>query len=296
MASPELQTIIDQLRAENPLAASSVAEQRAKMEAFATLFPVPDDVRCEPTTIGPIPAEWMRPAGGARDGAILYLHGGGYSIGSINTHRALIASIAREARLQALAIDYRLAPESPFPAAVEDATAAYRWLIAQNIDAKRVVIAGDSAGGGLTIATLVNLRDQKIPLPAAGVCLSPWVDLEGIGESMTSRAARDPMLDKENVLRFASDYLGNADSRSPLAAPLYADLSGLPPLFIQVGEAETLYDDATRLSERAQKSGVDVTVDAWPDMIHVWQIFAPMLPEGREAIEAIGKFIRSRVG
>jgi monoterpene epsilon-lactone hydrolase len=296
MASPELQTIIDQLRAESLLDASSVAEQRTRMEAFATLFPVPDDVRCEPITIGSTPAEWIRPPGGARDGAILYLHGGGYAIGSINTHRALIASIAREARLQALAIDYRLAPECPFPAAVEDATAAYRWLIAQNIDAKRVVIAGDSAGGGLTMATLVNLRDQKIALPAAGVCLSPWVDLEGIGGSMMSRAARDPMIDKEKILRFASDYLGSADSRSPLAAPLYADLSGLPPLFIQVGEAETLYDDAVRLSERAQKSGVDVTLDAWPDMIHVWQIFAPMLPEGRQAIEAIGSFIRSRVG
>jgi acetyl esterase/lipase len=266
------------------------------LEAFATAFPVPADVRCEPIRIGSIPAEWLRPDGSSRDGAILYLHGGGYSIGSIKTHRALIASIARESGLQALAIDYRLAPECPFPAAVEDATSAYRWLLDQGIAPQRLAIAGDSAGGGLTVATLVALRDEKMRLPAAAACLSPWVDLEGIGTSMTERAARDPIIQKEGLLRFAAAYLGSTHCRTALAAPLYADLSGLPPLLIQVGEAETLYDDAIRLAERAQKAGVDVTLAPWPEMIHVWQVFAPMLPEGRQAIEEIGKFIRARAG
>ena len=294
MASGDLQAIIDQLRSRNPVEIGSVAEQRAELDMLGAQLPVPDDVRREPTNVGTMTAEWLRPAS-AREGAILYLHGGGYSIGSLTSHRAMIGAIARESGLPALAIEYRLAPEFPFPAAVEDAIAAYRWLLDGGVAPARIVIGGDSAGGGLTVATLVDIRDQKLPLPAAAVCLSPWVDLEGIGESMTTRAARDPIIQRAIVLRFAADYLGKTDPRSPLAAPLYADLSGLPPLLIQVGEAETLYDDAVRLAARTQKSGVDVTLDPWPDMIHVWQLFAPMLPEGREAIAQIGQFIRARV-
>jgi phosphinothricin tripeptide acetyl hydrolase len=297
MASPELQTILDQLRSqESLLDAATVAEQRAAIEGFAAAFPLPADVRCERTKVGDIPAEWIRPNGSARDGAILYLHGGGYSIGSIDSHRTMIASIARATGVQALAIDYRLAPECPFPAAVEDATSAYRWILEQGIAPHRLAIAGDSAGGGLTVATLVALRDDKVRLPAAAVCVSPWVDLEGIGTSMTERAERDPIINKKGLLRFAAAYLGTTHCRTPLAAPLYADLSGLPPMLIQVGEAEALYDDAIRLAERAQKAGVDVTLASWPEMFHVWHFFAPMLAEGRKAIEEIGTFIRSRVG
>jgi acetyl esterase/lipase len=295
MASPELQTIVDQLRSMRTATPLPLAERRARIETLTTAFPVPEDVRCEATTIGSIPAEWIRPAGVATDAAILYLHGGGYVIGSINSHRAMIASIARAGGVQALAIDYRLAPECPFPAAVEDATAAYRWLLERGLAPRRIVVAGDSAGGGLTVATLVALRDQKVALPAAGVCLSPWVDLEATGESVTARADRDPMLGKIDLLQYASEYLGDTHARTPLASPLYADLSGLPPLLVQVGEAETLYDDATRLVERAHKSGVDATLDAWPEMIHVWQAFGSMLPEAQQAVEQIGAYIRSRV-
>jgi acetyl esterase/lipase len=191
-------------------------------------------------------------------------------------------------------IGYRLAPEHPHPAAVEDATAAYRWLLAQGLSPKRVAIAGDSAGGGLTIATLVALRDAGEKLPAAGVCLSPWVDLEGIGDSMTTKAELDPMVKKDGLVQLATLYLGGKHPRTPLAAPLYADLSGLPPLLILVGTWETLLDDASRIAERARKAGVAVTYEPAEGMIHVWQLFASMLDEGQQSIERIGEYVRSK--
>jgi acetyl esterase/lipase len=177
---------------------------------------------------------------------------------------------------------------------VDDAVSAYRWLLQQGISPKRITLAGDSAGGGLVVATLVALRDKREQLPAAGVCLSPWIDLECLGDSMTSKAAVDPMVQKEGALQLAALYLGGKSPRTPLAAPLYADLSGLPPLLIQVGTAETLLDDASRLAERARKAGVDVTYDPWEGMIHVWQLFAPMLDEGKQAIDKFGAFIEKK--
>jgi acetyl esterase/lipase len=215
----------------------------------------------------------------------------GYVIGSINTHRDLASRLSLAAAARVLLIDYRLAPEHPFPAAVDDATAAYRWLLSSGADPSHMVIAGDSAGGGLTVATLVALRDAGTPLPAAGVCLSPWVDLECSGESMTTKAAADPMVRRDGLMKMAEWYLAGQPPRTPLAAPLYADLSGLPPLLIQVGTAEVLLDDSTRLAERARKAGVTVTLEPWEDMIHVWQAFAALLPEGRQAIDRIGEFI-----
>ncbi len=211
-----------------------------------------------------MPGEWIAaPNAGAERPRIYYLHGGGYVIGSINTHRALIARLSAASGARAFAINYRLAPEHPFPAAVEDAVSAYRWLLEQGVDPATIVIAGDSAGGGLTVATLVALRDAGVPLPAAAVCLSPWTDMEGIGESAKTRKAADPMIDPEGGLAQAQLYLGGADPRTPLAAPLYADLRGLPPMLIHVGDAEVLLDDSTRLAERAKAAGVDVTLEVW---------------------------------
>lgn len=295
MASDELSMIISMLKARPFNAEPSVEEMRAGIDALAGTFPPPADVALEPISAAGVPAEWVTAPGARHDAAILYLHGGGYVIGSIKSHRELASRLSRACGLRVLLIDYRLAPQHPHPAAVEDATAAYRWLLRTGLAASRIAIAGDSAGGGLTVATLVALRDAGLPAPAAGICLSPWVDLEGIGESMTTKAAVDPMVQRDGLTKMAAMYLGGQNARTPLAAPLYANLSGLPPLLIQVGTAETLLDDSTRLAERARKAGVDVTLEPWEDMIHVWQVFAAMLPEGREAIERIGAFVQRQI-
>jgi epsilon-lactone hydrolase len=291
--SQQLETVIQMVKALVAKEASSVAEMRANFAEAMSAFQAAPDVTSTQVDAGGVSAEWIIPPGAEETRVVLYLHGGGYVVGSINTHRDLMARIARAAGARALGIDYRLAPEHPFPAAVEDATAAYRWLVSHGTAPARIAIAGDSAGGGLTLDTLIALRDAGEPLPAAAACLSPWVDLQGIGASMTSKAAVDPFVQKEMIQFMAQQYLGDRDPRTPLAAPLYADLQGLPPLLIQVGTAEVLLDDATRIAERARAAGVEVSLEVWDDMIHVWQLFAPILPEGQQAIEHISAFIRA---
>jgi acetyl esterase/lipase len=227
---------------------------------------------------------------------LLYVHGGGYVIGSPTEYRDMVPRIARASQARAIAVDYRLAPEHPHPAAVEDAVSVYRGLLNQGVQPDQIVVAGDSAGGGLTLATCIAARDRGLPLPAAGVCISPWVDLEGIGASMLANHDRDPLVKKELVLGMAQAYLGGQNPRTPLAAPLYADLRGLPPLLIQVGTSETLLDDARRLAERAKAAGVDTTLEEWPDMIHVWHLFGSFLREAQEASDRIGEFVKERTG
>jgi len=296
MPSEQLRAVIEMWRSGPDPAGLSFDERRANWEEMATLSPVPPDVRCEPVDAGGVSAEWIIAPGAATDRVVLYLHGGGYVLGSISTHREVISRLSRAAGARALAIGYRLAPEHPFPAAVEDSTAAYRWVLESGVHPSRIVIAGESAGGGLTVATLVALRDAGDPLPAAGVCLSPWVDMECIGESMTTKAEVDPVVEREDVLKLAKAYLGETEPRTPLAAPLYADLRGLPPLLIQVGTAEVLLDDSTRLAGRAKSAGVEVLFEPWDDMIHMWHMFAAMLPEGQQAIDRIGEFVREHTG
>jgi acetyl esterase/lipase len=296
MASPELKVIIDLIKSRPPLDGLSVEDQRQGVEERSGLLPLPAGVSCKPTSAGGVPAEWVTATEASQDAVVLYLHGGGYVICSLNTHRDLVARIALASGARVLNLDYRLAPEHPFPAAVEDATAAYRWLLAQNVDPARIVIAGDSAGGGLTIAALVALRDVGDPLPAAAVCISPWTDLALTGESLISKADVDPMVTESGARGWAAHYLAEADPRDPLASPLYADLSGLPPLLILVGTAEVLLDDATRLAGRAEAAGVDTTLEVWDDMIHIWPVLAAMLPEGQAAVERIGEFIKEQIG
>jgi acetyl esterase/lipase len=243
-----------------------------------------------------VAAEWLEGPGARADRAILYLHGGGYVLGGVNSHRDLIARLSAAAGARALGIDYRLAPEHPFPAAVEDAVGAYRFLLDEGVTPQHIAIAGDSAGGGLTAATLLAIRDRGLPLPAAAALLSPWVDLEGTGESMNGGISDDPMVSKALVALMAPAYLNGASARDPLASPLHANLRGLPPLLIQVGRRELLLDDSTRLALAAQRAGVRVTLQVWPGMIHVWQIFASELEEGREAIARIGEFLREHIG
>jgi len=290
MASPQLQIAIDAMKALQSKVGATVPEMRAAMEELAA--PVQPDVKCERLSAGGVDAEWITAPGAAADRAVLYLHGGGYVMGSINTHRDMIGRLSRAAQARVLALNYRLAPEHPFPAAVEDAVAGYRFLLDGGLEPARMAMAGDSAGGGLTLATLVAARDAGVRLPAAAVCLSPWVDFEGLGESMKTRAHVDPIASAEGTRLLAQAYLAGKDLRTPLAAPLYADLKGLPPLLIQVGDHETLLDDSNRVAARARAAGVKVTLEVWPEMIHVWQLFASFLPEAQEAIEVIGKFIR----
>jgi len=296
MPSEEFGTLLEMLKVQLPDESPPIEEARSFFEETAAMFPVADDIRCEPVQVNGLPAEWIAAPNASKERVLLYLHGGGYAIGSINTHRDLASRLSRATGVRCLLIGYRLAPEHPHPAAVEDSVAAYRWLLARGTRPEKIVIGGDSAGGGLTVATLVALRDAGEPLPAAAVCLSPWVDLEGTGESMTTKADIDPMVQSEGIQTMAKAYLGDKDPRTPLASPLYADLRGLPPMLIHVGTAEVLLDDSTRLAERARAAGVDVSLEPWEDMIHVWHYFASMLPEGRQAIERIGEFVRRHTG
>jgi acetyl esterase/lipase len=294
MASPELQMVLQMLTGMPLRADATPEEMRAGLAAMAGTFTLEPDVRVEPIAIDGMPAEWLASPDVAADRVVLYLHGGGYVVGSLDTHRDLAARVGRAGGARVLAIDYRLAPEHPHPCAVDDAVRAYRWLLAQGIAPARLAIAGDSAGGGLTIATLVALRDRGLPAPAGAVCFSPWVDMEAAGESMRT-IVDDPMLDRELILYFARHYLGTTDPRTPLAAPLHADLRGLPPLLVQASRHECLRDDAVRIVERARAAGVDAALELTDEVPHVWQIFAAILPEGREAIERAGAFLRRRV-
>ena len=279
-----------------PSASMTIAERRAQYDRAERVFPTPPDVAIEAVTAPARPAEWLRPPGARTDAAVLYLHGGGYVIGSPRSHRHLAAAIARAAGTAALLVDYRLAPEHPFPAALDDAVAAYQWLLGRGLAPGRVVVAGDSAGGGLTVATLLALRDRGLPRPAGGVCISPWVDLTCSGATYATKAAVDPIVTRESVAMMAQAYAGADDPKAPLLSPLYADLRGLPPLLVQVGSDEVLLDDALGLGERARAAGVDVTIEEWPAMIHVWHWFQPMLDEAERAVGVIGNFVRTRLG
>lgn len=240
-----------------------------------------------------VPACWFGQGSAATDQAILYLHGGGFQLGSIRSHARLMADIAAASGCPVLGIDYRLSPEHRFPAPVEDALAAYDWLTGQGLSPDRIALAGDSAGGGLSIALLLALKSRGSPLPAAAAILSPWTDMEASGESFESLADADPIHQKPMIEALARNYLGRAgDPRDPLASPIHGDLSGLPPLLIQVGARETVLDDARLLAERAEQAGVDVALEVWDGMIHVFQMYPDDLPEAHRAIGRIGRFLR----
>jgi acetyl esterase/lipase len=267
-------------------------QRRRDFDAFGLAYGSRPDVKLEQVTANGVRAELSSTPGAAADAALLYLHGGGYVFGSLDSHRHLAAEAGRAADCSALALDFRLAPEHPFPAAVEDAVAGYRYLLGRGVKPGRVAIAGDSAGGGLVVAAMVAIREAGLPQPGCGWCISPWVDLEGSGETMTSRSAADPMVQKAGVLELARLYLNGANPRSPLASPIYADLAGLAPLLIQVGAAETLLDDALALAKSAGAADVYVDLQIWPEMVHVWHLFHPELKAGSRAIEAAGAFVR----
>jgi monoterpene epsilon-lactone hydrolase len=275
---------------------TSVAERRERLDELGNAYRTAGDIQLEPIGADDVPAEWSSAPGADASRVLFYLHGGGFSAGSIVSHRAMVTEAGRAAQARTLAIDYRRTPEHPFPAALDDALRAYRWLLAQGVQPGRIAIGGDSAGGGLTLAVLVSLRDGGLPLPACGWCVSPWVDMEARGESYATKAAIDPMISKDYILELAGWYLAGTAPRTPLAAPLYANLEGLPPVLIQVGSAETLLDDSIEIAARAGVADVRVTLEVWPRMIHAWPLFHQQLTDGRRAIAAAGSFIRGATG
>ncbi len=291
MSDPEIAKIREAI-ASRPRA-TELAQRRRDMDTRAKQFGIAADVTVETVSANGVPAEWTATPDADAAGAVLYVHGGGYVLGSLDSHRHMVSEIGRAAGCRVLALDYRLSPEHPFPAPVQDTVAGYRFLLSSGITPGRITIAGDSAGGGLVVGAMLAIREAGLPLPGCGWCISPWVDMEGTGASFTDLAGTDPIVQKETILEMAGLYLGGADPRSPHAAPIYGDLRGLPPLLIQVGAAETLLDDSLRLARVAGVADVPVTLQVWPEMIHVWHLFHPMLSAGRRAIEAGGAFVRN---
>ena len=240
-------------------------------------------------------AEWLTPQAPVRGKAMLYLHGGAYVFGNCTTHRQLVSYVARACGIRALVVEYRLAPENPFPAAIEDSVAAYRALRDEGYGPGDIVLAGDSAGGGLVMALLLSLREAGEEMPAGAVMLSPWLDLTASGESMTTRAKRDPWFKPPDMPIIASYYCEEDEYRNPLVSPVFADVGGLPPIYIQVGDDEILLSDSTRIAEKLEAAGGDVTLEIWPNMFHVFQVFVHQMPESREAIDKLVPFVRSRL-
>jgi monoterpene epsilon-lactone hydrolase len=295
VASPEFYDLVKRMRARPQQIDQTVDQSRANFEAMSRNFKPAADASFERVDADGVAAEWVSTEASQQLPVILFFHGGGYCIGSAETHRDLVSRLCTAAGARALSVDYRLAPENPFPAAVDDGVAAYRWLRRQGVPASSIVIAGDSAGGGLALATLLALKEAGDELPAGGVCMSPVTDHTKSGESMRTKVDLDPMVHPTTSTANSNRYLGGADAKIPLASPLYADLKGLPPLLILVGTSEVLLDDSTRFAERAKAAGVSVELEVWDEMIHIWPYFAAILPEARQAIDRMGAFIKTHV-
>jgi acetyl esterase/lipase len=291
MADAEM-TRLREIIASRPRA-TEIAQMRIDADERGKAFGLAGDVTVQPVDANGVKAEWTSTPDADASSVILYLHGGGYVICSLQSHRHLVAEVGRSAGARTLGIDYRLAPEHPFPAPVEDTVAAYRYLLDSGIKPNRIALAGDSAGGGLVVGAMLAIREAGLPMPGCGWCISPWVDMEALGASFVDRAETDPTVQKATIQMMAQWYLGDADPRHPHAAPIYGDLRGLPPLLIQVGAAETLLDDSIALARKAGMADVPVELQIWPEMIHIWHIFFPMLSAGRRAIAAGGSFVRN---
>lgn len=268
---------------------------RKTLDSMGSAAEVPEGLDVKRVELAGIRAEWLCTPGSREDQVLLHLHGGGYVMGSFASHRALAGHIAHACGVHAVLPEYRLAPEHPFPAALEDAVACYGELLARGFAPEQIVMVGDSAGGGLTLSTLFVLRDKGEPLPRAAVLLSPFTDLALTGESLVTRADVDPWLYPRMLDPFIRFYLGDGDRRDPRVSPLYGDLRGLPPMLVHVGDHEILLSDSMRLAERARAQGVDVELEVWPELWHVFHLFAPALPDANEAIAKIGAYVRSRL-
>ncbi|MEH6519379.1 MAG: alpha/beta hydrolase [Halioglobus sp.] len=300
MSAEEMKSIRALLAASGGASGLTIEQRRAAMQGMTDTLPVPANTEVR-TVTEPAPGDWLTVPESRPDRTILYLHGGAYIAGSPSTHTSLVSAICTASNARAFVAKYRLAPEHPFPAAVDDAVAAYAALLEStemvefgDRAANHIVVAGDSAGGGLTVAMLVRARELGMPMPASAVCMSPWADLSCSGIGYETRAKSDPITDGSNILSLANIYLNGAANDTPLASPVYADLSGLPPMLIQAGGDEVLVGDAFLLEARAHQVGVSATLEVWADMVHVWHAFHPMLSEARDAIAGIGRYLESR--
>ncbi|MFI6247802.1 alpha/beta hydrolase [Streptomyces sp. NPDC051016] len=285
---------LDEMLRHAPLdVGGDVTQARAVFHEMMTSIPLPADVTTAPGHLGGVPVVTVDTPGSDPSRVLLYLHGGAYAIGSAADAAGLAADVSRRCGARAICVDYRLAPEHPFPAAVDDALAAYRGLLDQNVPAEQIAFVGESAGGGLTAATLVAARDAGLPQPASATVFSPWADLTVSGTSATGKARLDPALTPEALHTRAHDYLGPTTATEPLASPIFADLTGLPPLLIQAGSHEILLDDALRLAARAADHDVPVQLQVWPQVPHVFQAFATLLDEADEALDSAAAFTRT---
>jgi epsilon-lactone hydrolase len=299
MPSQHMQDVIDALRNRQRVSASqappTLEERRATFAPAGLPHPVPADVQVSDVTAGGVPAHWLVAPGADAGRVLVFLHGGGYELGSVRSDGELAARLGRASGMRVLFPEYRLAPEHPFPAAIDDVLAAWRWLRAdEGISAGSMAVAGGSAGGGLAVALLVATRDAGEPLPAAAVLMSPTVDLTSSGASMIERAEQDPISTPEMLRQFAADYLAGADPRTPLASPLFASMAGFPPLLIQVGTADVLLSDSERLARAAADDRVDVALEVGEGLPHVYQLMLGT-PEAAQATERIGRFLRAHV-
>ena len=307
MASPELERVLSHLRdvAKRSQAAAIAQDMprfREEVERFAAVSEETTAVSAKVSKVDAAgrPCEWVRAEGCRSDLRMLYIHGGGWMAGTIEGYRPLASRISKAAGCSVLTVDYRLAPEHRFPAGLEDCVAVYKWMVENGPEGKapasHTFIAGDSAGGNLTFAALLMLRDEGAALPDGAIAISAATDFTASGESTKTRKAVDPIIDAGRIASTGKGYFGDKDPKDPLLSPLFGDLEGLPPLLIQVGDAETLLDDSVRIARKAKDAGVDTTLEVWPEMPHVWHVFAPLLPQAEAAIARIGAFVQARIG
>jgi acetyl esterase/lipase len=274
---------------------STINEQRAKMEKLSGTTKLAKDVEIIPLQVNGVRVEWITTPLAKPERIILYLHGGGYTFGLYNAQREFISRLGRAAEMRIFAVDYRLAPEHPFPAGLEDATWAYQWLLSEDYDPGKILFAGESSGGGLVLSTLLNLRDAGIRLPACAACFSPQTDMALTGESVQIKKKVDVVNRPFDVLGNAARYVGEHNPKDPLVSPLYADLNSLPPIIIHVGSDDILLDDSTRFANQAGNFDVDITLKVWSGMLHAFPLYASFIPEARQAIEQTGIYIRDKI-
>jgi epsilon-lactone hydrolase len=296
MISPEAKKLFEYLQSVDTLPTGTFEEQRAGFDASVAKVPSAEGVAIEPASGRGFEGRWFRPQGAREGVALLHLHGGGFVVGSTVSHRPILTNLAKASGVDILALDYRMAPEHPYPAALDDSMAGYRWLLEQGYAADRIAVAGDSAGAQLALSLMLRAKEEGLPLPACAVMISPWLDLRVTTDSIMRNLPADPLMTPGMIKEMATLYMGDIALDDPRASPvLAADLSGLPPIYIQNSDADILEDDAHLLAARAMAAGVDVTIDSYPGMIHVWHAFAHIIPEARDAFAKIGTFLDSKL-